>query len=244
MKSTKYIIMSILAILGANMVSADAKASYMKDTYLTVGAGRSKVAKKIEHLQTPVAGNEVYQKEKLKDANVFKVAAGKDYGNVRTEIEFMFGDKHKFSNAVNGVKSAFKVDHKTVFLNTFYTFTNNKTFKPYIGFGLGASRNELKAESISYNGVGFKVASGGYDKKNKTSFAYNLSVGALMHVNDSIYFDLSYKYADLGKLKGSNVKILNVATANDTFSTRANTTENVKGRLRSNIFMLGIGFKI
>lgn len=213
--------------------------NFFQGTYIAAGAGVSLPQGKIKNGTIDSSGNNYYISKKLKDGGVFKIALGKDFGMVRSEVEFMLSPKHKFSltNAVSTVPfggtltNKFHTSYQTYFINTFYDFKNlHSTIKPYLGFGLGFSKNTLsKQASTTANGRDFFI----YQKKSGNSFAWNLSVGSMVNLNKNIYLDFSYRFVDLGKIKGSTTLLPSGVSA----------AKNVKGNIRNHIFLAGMGLK-
>jgi len=229
----KLFIFGAIALYSSIALGAE-QYSYFKDAYITAGFGKSLPQGKISSF-TFDAGNNHYAKKKLKNANVYKFAIGKGFSQFRTEIEFLHIGKHKFNNSDRYLDSnyTFHTKHNVYFLNGYYDFKKfHSSIVPYVGVGLGLSQNTVSKKDF-YSGNAFVAA---WNKKRNTSFAYNASLGVLFNVNKNFYFDLSYKFVNLGKLKGSNTLV----HANGVSET---TETSVKGKVKANILMIGAGLK-
>jgi opacity protein-like surface antigen len=92
-----------------------------------------------------------------------------------------------------------KIKNLSVFLNGYVDAPNNTIFVPYLTAGIGCSRNnpgDLKSRVISL--PAFDVDAKG---KNTNSFAWTVGFGTRIKIYKNIDADLSYRYADLGKVK-------------------------------------------
>ena len=75
---------------------------------------------------------------------------------------------------------------------------------PYLGVGVGFSRNKMGAVDITQINDG--VSLGNAASNTETEFAYKLALGALINLSDNVSVDLNYQYVDLGKIKsGTNL---------------------------------------
>jgi opacity protein-like surface antigen len=99
--------------------------------------------------------------------------------------------------------------------NAYYDFNNASEFTPYVMAGFGVSRNSLelkttanltaidkegKDEAVTQNLLTIK-------SKNKTSFAYQVGVGAAYEMSKDIHLDVGYKLSGItGKYKSKDTK--------------------------------------
>lgn len=82
-------------------------------------------------------------------------------------------------------------------LNVYYDFDQVYGFRPYVGAGLGWSRNEMGTLSFSFPSVpGAGSAPGG----TKTDTAWQISFGGSWALNKNASLDIGYRYIDLGKV--------------------------------------------
>lgn len=72
-------------------------------------------------------------------------------------------------------------------------------FTPYVGGGIGFSRNKLDDVDGSVAGVNGKI-----DGDTETSFAWQLSAGVGIEVAPKWTVDVGYRYIDLGEVKTGN----------------------------------------
>ena len=222
------------------IASVDTKKSqtcdFFTDTYLSIGAGVSMPSNKIKHL-VPISEYDEYdyRSTRLKKSEAYRISLGKSFDNFRSEVEFLYGRKYKskYDTDIQYDKSIFNVSSYSYFLNGFYDFKNfNDTVVPYVGAGIGLSRNHLSNEklTLSVDNVDEPIMT--IIGKKKTSFAWNIGLGVMFNINKHLAFDLSYKYTDLGKLKGSKDEL-----HADTGDISEGEKYNVKGKLRNNVLL-------
>ncbi|MGH8618802.1 MAG: outer membrane protein [Burkholderiales bacterium] len=72
-------------------------------------------------------------------------------------------------------------------------------FKPYVGAGVGASRNEIK-EISAYGAAGVT----GLPGHSNMDVAWQVSVGAGFQLNKSLILDVGYRYLDAGKFESGS----------------------------------------
>lgn len=95
-------------------------------------------------------------------------------GALRGEIEYTYNEDLKDKGA--------EYDSKLLMANLYYDFDINSSITPYIGAGVGVAFNDVKyAENSDDN----------------TSFAYSLSAGVNIPVNNTVSFDLGYRYLNM-----------------------------------------------
>lgn len=121
-----------------------------------------------------------------------------------------------------------KVSNMAATVDFKYHFSEFYGFAPNLSLGLGASSNRVKSENVNDGSTDYTRP-----KKSSTQFAYNLGAGIRYMMSESAYISLSYKYMDFGKIKG--------AKKYTTGGTDTNTTESLRGTMRSHLIMLGVG---
>ncbi len=77
-----------------------------------------------------------------------------------------------------------------VFVSSFWDITNYAGFTPYVGGGIGASKNEVS---------GLAAPAGAADGSDY-DFAYHVDVGVSYDITQSLKFDLAYRYVNLGEM--------------------------------------------
>jgi opacity protein-like surface antigen len=75
----------------------------------------------------------------------------------------------------------------------------NTAITPYLGGGVGISRNKMKTTVEHNNGIpdGTTV-----DGNTINQFAYKLSAGTLVSLTEQLSLDVNYQYVNLGAFKG------------------------------------------
>lgn len=109
-------------------------------------------------------------------------------GTLRGEVEYTYNDNLKDKRA--------KYDSKLLMANLYYDFDINSSIIPYVGAGIGVAFNDVKYAEAS---------------DDNTSFAYSLSAGLNIPVNNTVSFDLGYRYLNMTSsdvtLDGDEAKI-------------------------------------
>ncbi len=82
-----------------------------------------------------------------------------------------------------------EIGSQHVFISTFWDITNYAGWTPYVGGGIGAARHEIS--DLTFPGGAADGAE--YD------FAYHVNVGVSYDITESLKFDLSYRYLNLGE---------------------------------------------
>ena len=94
------------------------------------------------------------------------------------------------------------IDTTSLFINSFYDFQrltiSNTSITPYVGGGIGISRNKTGTDVSSTNGIPNGVSTVG-DTSNQ--FAYKLSAGTLFSLTEQLSLDVSYQYVNLGEFE-------------------------------------------
>ena len=138
---------------------------------------------------------------------VFGLSVGKYItNNFRVELEAsqrggLEYDTEYASEPNLGTTTKADIKTQSIFINGFYDFESfaiiNSSVTPYIGGGIGFSRNKMGVVTeISPENV---VA---YLDGNKVSqFSYKLAAGTLVSLTESMSLDINYQYVDLGSFK-------------------------------------------
>ena len=193
----------ILAALLLTLPSI-ATAIDLEDYYITAKGGISK------SMDTGVIyGEDTIDKFSIKDndlgtGHVFGLSIGKYItSNFRLELEASQrgGLKYDSEYSTNSsLKSKADIDTKSIFINGFYDFESfnisSSSVTPYLGGGLGISRNDMGTVTDSVS-----VFSQTLDGKKVSQFAYKLAVGTLVSLSEKLSVDINYQYVDLGKFK-------------------------------------------
>jgi opacity protein-like surface antigen len=116
-------------------------------------------------------------------------------GYVRSGYEI---DDSSFNGAQ---KFSGDIDSKAILVNL-YAQKELGRFVPYVGVGLGYSKNEI--DSFSYTSGGLKGKGPGNDE---SGFAWQVAAGIGFKLTEKLFLDFEYRYADLGEIsvgKGEN----------------------------------------
>jgi len=97
-----------------------------------------------------------------------------------------------------------KIQTEAVFINGFYDFQpftmSNTAITPYLGGGVGISRNKTGTR-VQYAPA--PIANGAStDGDTINQFAYKLSAGTLVSLTEQLSLDVNYQYVNLGAFKG------------------------------------------
>jgi opacity protein-like surface antigen len=160
-------------------------------------------------------------------------AFGVDWGRagipVRSEIEYTKrfeaeGDVTA-TNQSSGVSQTgtVKVSNSAFMLNTYMDIPYSKKIMPYVGFGLGFSRNTVEADTTVAG------SSTSFDSDDTTSFAWSLSAGAGYRMGPDWLIDFGYRYSDFGEIMTQN-------------GTGANANRTFEGTLKVHDVMLGLRY--
>ena len=131
-----------------------------------------------------------------------------------------------------------KIQTEALFINGFYDFQpftmSNTAITPYLGGGVGISRNKMGTDVFHVNGVPNGLTING-DTINQ--FAYKLSAGTLVSLTEQLSLDVNYQYVNLGDFKGSGEVYLNgVRQADDLRAFNG-------GEIKTQELMVGLQYK-
>jgi len=103
-----------------------------------------------------------------------------------------------------------KIETEALFINGFYDFQpfsiRNTAITPYLGGGVGISRNKMGTTVEHVNGIPNGVT---LDDNTINQFAYKLSAGTLVSLTEHLSLDVNYQYVNLGAFKGDTERSLN-----------------------------------
>jgi len=128
--------------------------------------------------------------EEMKDTLVADIGIGCQYTeNLRADVTLGYRSKSRVEDDFNSLDAKFSAT--TLLVNAYYDIGNFNGFTPYIGAGIGISRNKLSDVRLP----------AGSTSGTKTSFAYALHAGVSYDFTEALSVDASYRYIDLGKGK-------------------------------------------
>ena len=167
--------------------------------YITVKGGLSKSNNTGETLYSSYTA---YDND-IETAKIFGLGAGKYIANnFRLEIEAVKRWDYKHDTVLIGSPQFThkgNIETRSLFVNGFYDFQDfslgSKSFKPYIGAGIGFSRNKLGKTQEYSNGTANSLRIHG---KVTSEFVYKLSAGVLLSLSENLSLDVNCQYVDLG----------------------------------------------
>ena len=147
------------------------------------------------------------QNEDLGTGSAFGFSVGKYLTNsFRLELEAIKRAGYEYdAQPLRFSQNAFKAKIEThaLFINGFYDFQpfslKSTSITPYLGGGMGISRNKIGTVVQHNNGIpdGLTV-----DGNTINQFAYKLSAGTLVSITEQLSLDVNYQYVNLGAFKG------------------------------------------
>jgi opacity protein-like surface antigen len=94
-----------------------------------------------------------------------------------------------------------KMQTEAVFINGFYDFQpftmSNTAITPYLGGGVGISRNKMG--TLTETTAGGNIVT--LDSNTINQFAYKVSAGTFVSLTDNLSLDINYQYVNLGSIK-------------------------------------------
>jgi opacity protein-like surface antigen len=213
--------------------------------YITAKGGVSKTSDTGTTSFNAINGDlRTFQNEDLGTGNAFGFSVGKYLTNsFRLELEAIKRTGYEYDARVStagltSVTEEAKLQTEALFINGFYDFQpfsmSNTAITPYLGGGVGISRNKMGTTTLLANGVpdGTIVES---DTINQ--FAYKLSAGTLVSFTDKLSLDVNYQYVNLGAFKGGTE-----AYNNGAFVTNLQRGIN-GGEIKTQELMVGLQYK-
>jgi opacity protein-like surface antigen len=199
------LILALLLTLPTIAVAID-----LEGYYITAKGGVSKTSDTgVTSLNTPVGTLLTFQNEDLGTGSAFGFSVGKYLTNsFRLELEAIkrtgYEYDARFTNAgLTNLTVEAKMQTEALFINGFYDFQpfsiRNTAITPYLGGGVGISRNKMGTAVEYYNGI---PSGDTADGKTINQFAYKLSAGTLVSLTEQLSLDVNYQYVNLGEFKG------------------------------------------
>ncbi|MDA7834662.1 outer membrane beta-barrel protein [Methylophilaceae bacterium] len=162
------------------------------------------------------------QNEDLGTGSAFGFSVGKYLNdNFRLELEATKRTGYEFdARCTNicgaGVEDKAKIQTEALFINGFYDFQpftmSNTAITPYLGGGVGISRNKMGTTEIYFNGLPSGVT---VDDNTINQFAYKLSAGTLVSLTKQLSLDVNYQYVNLGAFKSGTEVLVDGAFDNN-----------------------------
>jgi opacity protein-like surface antigen len=181
------------------------------------------------------------QNEDLGTGSAFGFSVGKYLtDNFRLELEAIKRTGYEYD--ARDTNTAFitkaKIQTEALFINGFYDFQpftmSNTSITPYLGGGVGISRNKMGTTVVNDNGIPNGETFSG---NTINQFAYKLSAGTLVSLTQQLSLDVNYQYVNLGAFKGGTEVLLNGAF-NNTSQRGING-----GEIKTQELMVGLQYK-
>ena len=197
----KKLVAALLLTLSTMAIAVD-----LDDFYITAKGG---VSKTLDTGTMNYDNGEVFtlNDDDLGTGSAFGISAGKYItDNFRLELEAIkrTGYEMDTTDSDNNLMEA-NITSKSIFINGFYDFQpfslGNTPITPYLGGGVGISKNKMGA--THENRPGNTV-----DGKTISQFAYKVAAGTLVDLTENVSLDINYQYVNLGNLK-SGVGVYN-----------------------------------
>jgi len=174
---------------------------------------------------------------------VFGLSVGKYItNNFRVELEAsqrggLEYDTEYASEPNLGTTTKADIKTQSIFINGFYDFESfaiiNSSVTPYIGGGIGISRNKMGVvtEVTPENEVAY------LDGNKVSQFSYKLAAGTLINLTKKLSLDINYQYVDLGSFK-SGLDYVASGGATGTLTEALND-----GEIKTQELMVGLQYK-
>ena len=174
---------------------------------------------------------------------VFGLSVGKYItNNFRVELEAsqrggLEYDTEYASEPNLGTTTKADIKTQSIFINGFYDFESfaiiNSLVTPYIGGGIGISKNKMGVvtEVTPENEVAY------LDGNKVSQFSYKLAAGTLINLTKKLSLDINYQYVDLGSFK-SGLDYVASGGATGTLTEALNG-----GEIKTQELMVGLQYK-
>jgi opacity protein-like surface antigen len=163
-----------------------------------------------------------YNLSQVSIANTHMFGLGLGYyfsANVRGDVTFDWrrsadarGSVTDTSATVQGERQ-FSIKNMVTLANLYYDFDTRSHFTPYIGVGLGFSRNTTSAGHVELSGCQAALCSAEFDGKTKTSAAGALMAGFSAKLKDRLHFDAGYRFLYMGDSHTGDIRITRAVPA-------------------------------
>ena len=179
--------------------------------------------------------------EDLGTGTAFGFSAGKYLSdNFRIELEVIKRDNYEYDAQwliAASLSEKADIESTSLFINGFYDFEpfsiSEKAITPYLGGGVGISRNKMGTVVGHTNGEPYIAT---VDGKTISQFAYKLSAGALLSFTEQLSLDVNYQYVNLGEFK-SGTALYNSGVFIDDFQRPFNG-----GEIKTQELMVGLQY--
>ena len=134
--------------------------------------------------------------EEIDNTLISDIGVGCEFtNNLRGDVTLGYRSEAQVQDSFTSLDAKFSAI--TVMANVYYDIVNYNGFTPYVGAGVGVSRNRLSDINLPATST----------SGTKTSFAYALHAGVSYDYSEALTIDASYRYIDLGKGKSGPTTI-------------------------------------
>ncbi|PIJ49955.1 porin [Erwinia sp. OLTSP20] len=209
---------------GSVMAGDFAEGYYGSAKYLQI----EQRAKEMDTSARPGVGQFVGGKEK-EHLGGASVAAGYQFGNGwRTEGEYTFKQKNEYTSGSSAFPTSYnhlQTDVERLMFNVYRDYALGYGISLYGTAGLGIS----KIKAGGWQGTPSRE----FASSTQTNLTYAIGAGISYSPLERLSFDLGYRYVDMGKMESGYNNFTNARNLKD---------EQMKGRLVSNEFTLGVRY--
>lgn len=140
------------------------------------------------------------------DSSVFMMsgALGYRYDYYRTELEYVWRDRDKWTSVVMGAKSKLSFQTRSVMWNHFIDFLPYNWWSPYVGAGIGFTKMKYHDKMTGMDGK-TRDMTGDYNN-TPTRFTWSVGGGLTLKVTNKFNVDAGYRYYDMGAIHKMDVK--------------------------------------
>jgi len=212
----KKILAALLLTLPTMAVAID-----LEGFYITPKGGVSKTMDTgVTSFNTQGGALRTFEDEDLGTGSAFGFSVGKYLtDSFRLELEAIKRTGYEYDARVStagftNLSFEAKMQTESLFVNGFYDFQplsiRNTAITPYLGGGVGISKNKMGTNKVVDNGSpnGQTV-----DGQTIHQFAYKFSAGTLVSLTEQLSLDVNYQYVNLGAFKGGTNQYTNGALA-------------------------------
>jgi opacity protein-like surface antigen len=199
----KKILAALLLTLPSMAMAID-----LEGYYITAKGGASKTFNTGTTSFVNLRGNLfTFQNEDLGTGSAFGFSVGKYLtDSFRLELEAIKRTGYEYdARAIEDPRftDKAKIQTEALFVNGFYDFQpfsiRNTAITPYLGGGVGISRNKMGTDVEHTNEIPDGDTIGG---NTINQFAYKVSAGTLVSLTEHLSLDVNYQYVNLGAFKG------------------------------------------
>ena len=148
----------------------------------------------------------------LGNSNIMEIGVGSNFSetfsgeiSLSQRNDFKYATTHTKTDGAADTSLRYKADVESlaVFINGYLKSQPlsilQTSVTPYLGVGVGVSRNKMGAVDITQVSDG--VSLGNASSNTETEFASKIAIGTLIKLSENVSMDLNYQYVDLGKIK-------------------------------------------